>query len=248
MRADASVAVLVVATLVNASDLERLTRAVVPLLPSSRPSLPGAFYPAHLSVALVDAVFDIPPRCDARAPEVFAERYCRRFKLERTRADPWRPPPSDAQETLGDLVEHYEALGADAMEEVFGARVRFPGTPLTRGAYVLWVACAIRRLRVDVLQDLAARPPRTLRKALRALPGAGRPVARRLLMYTGGDEFVLGDARVRRFVAHAINRRSVSRAQAEELVRVCAHERLLSPRYLDWRIWSLDEDAPAAAG
>ena len=228
------------------SDLERLTRAVVPLLPSSRPSLPGAFYPAHVSVALIDAVFDIPPRCVAQPPEVFAERYCRRFELERTRADPWQPPPPDAQETLGDLVENYATLGADAMEEVFGDRIRFPRTPLTRAAYVLWVACAIRRARVDVLQDLAARPPGTLRKALGALPRAGRPIARRLLTYTGGDDFVLGEDRVRRFVAHATNRRSVSRAQAEELVRSCAHECLLSPRYLDWRIWSLDEDAPAA--
>ena len=82
-----------------------------------------------------------------------------------------------------------------------------------------------------------------MRKALHALPGAGTPFTRRILAYTGDDDFVLGDWRVCAFVARAINRRAVSSARAEALVRLCAHERLLSPRYLCWRIWSENESA-----
>ena len=227
----------------NGSDLDRLTEAVAPLLRAEWPRLPDPFFPAHLPVALVDAVFAVPPTCDAQPPQVFAERYCRRFDLERTRADPFQLPPPAAQQTLGDLIAHQEALGADAMEEFLGTRVRFPETALTRAAYVLEVAGVLRGIGVDVLQDLAARTPRTVRNALRALPGAGTPLARRILAYAGGDDFVLGDGRVRAFVARATNRRSISPARAEALVRLCAHERLLSPRYLYWRIRSENEFA-----
>lgn len=225
------------------SDLDRLTDAVVPLLRAECPRLPDPFFPAHLPVALVDAVFAVPPACDTQPPQVFAERYCRRFELERTRADPFRLPPPGAQQALGDLIAHQEALGVDAMEEILGTRVRFPETALTRAAYVLGVARALRRIGVEVLQDLGVATPRTVRKALHALPGAGTPLARRILAYAGGDDFVLGDGRVRAFVARATNRRSVSPARAEALVRFCAHERLLSPRYLYWRIWSENEFA-----
>ena len=231
------------AEFVNASDLDRLTDAVVPLLPDDWPRLPDPFFPAHLPIALVDAVFAIPPACDARPPQVFTERYCRRFGLERTRADPLEPPPPDAQGTLSDLIAHYEALGMDAMEEILGSRAPFPGTALTRAAYILRVARVLRRIGIEVLQDLAARAPRTVHEALHALPGAGAALAHRIMMYAGDDDFVLGDGRVRAFVARATNRRSVSPARAEVLVRCCAHERALSPRYLCWRIWSADEQA-----
>ena len=227
----------------NGSDLDLLTEAVVPLLGAEWPQLPDPFFPAHLPVALVDAVFAVPPTCDAQPPPVFAERYCRRFDLERTRADPFQLPPPAAQQTLGDLIAHREALGVDAMEEILGTRVRFPETAFTRAAYVLEVVGVLRGIGVDVLQDLVARTPRTVRNALHALPGAGTPLTRRILAYTGEDDFVLGDGRVRAFVARATNRGSISPARAEALVRLCAHERLLSPRYLYWRIWSENEFA-----
>ena len=236
------------AELANASDLDRLTDAVVPLLCLDWPRLPDPFFPAHLPVALVDAVFAIPPACDAQPPQVFTERYCRRFGLERTRADPLESPPPDTQETLSDLIAHYNTLGMGTMEEVFGSRAPFPGTALTRAAYVLRVARELRRIGIEVLQDLSARTPRTVCRALRTLPETGAPLAHRILMYAGDDDFVLGDGSVRAFVARATNQHSVSPARAEELVRLCAHERLLSPRYLYWRIWSEDEHAPLTAG
>lgn len=233
------------AEFVDASDLDRLTDAVVSLLPLDWPRLPAPFFPAHLPIALVDAVFAVPPTCDAPPPQVFTERYCRRFGLERTRADPLEPPPPETQETVSDLIAHYETLGTDAVEEILGSRAPFPGTALTRAAYLLRAARVLRRIGIEVLQDLAACSPRTVREALHALPGAGAALAHLILMYTGDDDFMLGDGCVRAFVARATNRRSVSPERAGALVRFCAHERLLSPRYLYWRIWSEDESAPS---
>ena len=88
-----------------------------------------------------------------------------------------------------------------------------------------------------MLQDVHKRPPRAIHKALGALPGDAAAVLRRLLMYTGDDGFVLADAVVRGFVARATGRRSsVTSEDAAALVRRCAHELLLSPRYVDSRI------------
>ena len=101
----------------NGSDLDRLIEAVVPLLRAECPQLPDPFFPAHLPVAIVDAVFAVPPTCETQPPPVFGERYCRWFELERTRTDPFRLPSPDAQQTLGDLIAHQEALGFDALEE-----------------------------------------------------------------------------------------------------------------------------------
>ena len=58
-----------------------------------------------------------------------------------------------------------------------------------------------------------------------------------LLMYTGDEDFVLGDSHVRRFVASAIGRGAVSADEAEDLVRQGAYELILSPRLLDREIW-----------
>ena len=198
--------------------------------------LPEAFFPAHLPVALVDAVFALAPTC-GHPPATFAGRYCGRFGLERVRADRWNAPPADAQETLEDLIGRYERLGARVMEDaVFGTRRRVPGTELSRARWIAEAAVALRGIGVDVLQDVHERPPRAIRKALRALPGDAAAVSRRLLMYTGDDGFVLADGAVRGFVARATGLRAVTGADAAALVRRCAHELLLSPRYIDARI------------
>ena len=95
-------------------------------------SLPEAFRPAHLAVALIDAVFASGLGPD-ETPEPAAARYCRCFGLPRTREE--RPGGGDAheEETLARLVERYAALGVRGMaEEAFGSGRHFPGTRRTR--------------------------------------------------------------------------------------------------------------------
>ena len=197
--------------------------------------LPGAFFPAHLSVALIDAFFHPRPR-GPTSPT--AGRYCRRFGLARTRAERWDLPPVDEQETLGDLIRRCDEIGPEAMaNEIFGASDRSPGRKIATGENVLAAARALRSIGVDVLQDVPLRSPREIGAALRAIPRIGKTTVRKLLMYAGEEEFVQSDAHVRRFVASAIGRRQVSAERAEALVRAAAHELILSPRFLDFRIW-----------
>ena len=94
-----------------APEIRQVMRAVSRYVPVETVRLPDAFLPAHLSVAIIDAVYGFRLEGDEPPPSI-AERYCRHFGLVRTRADQWQPPPVHDQETLRDLVGHYDSLGA----------------------------------------------------------------------------------------------------------------------------------------
>ena len=223
----------------TASELEQVMDAVFGSIFLRKFELPDEFFPAHLSVALIDAVFRTRYRCGERSIPA-AEQYCRNFGIARTREDRWNPPPANEQETLGDLLRHYDELGLDAItKEVFGIRNGVPEQNVTGATVVLGAAKVLRSIRIDVLQDLPVRRFDELADPLRAVPGIGEQTVRRLLMYTGGDNFVRGDVHARRFVASAICRRTVSSARAKALIRGAAYELIVSPRFLDSQIWQL---------
>ena len=207
-------------------------------------ALPEAFRPAHLAVALIDAVFG-SGLAPGETPEPAAARYCRRFGLARTHEARSGDAPEE-EETLGRLVERYAAHGVQGMaEEAYGSGRRFPGTRRTCSACVLRAARALVRIGVGRLADVTARRRRDIEAALGGEPWARAETGRRLLMYTGGDAFVWGDAPVRAFVAGALGRRGVGAARAVGLVRVAAYEFVLAPRYVDHAIWRA---ATAGAG
>ena len=218
-------------------NIDRVLHAVGRSFPLDDVELPDEFFPAHLSVALVDAVFRFRVGSGER-PTRPAERYCRRFGVARRRADTWELPEPDEQETLADLMSHYDEIGVDAMaDDVFQSRFRFPCSSIGRAEHVLNAAQALRGIGVNVLHDMQVRRPEEIDGALRPLPGVDENFVRKLLMYTGDDDFVLGDASVRSFVARALGRKSIAMGQAANLVRESAYELVVSPRYLDYQIW-----------
>ena len=218
-------------------EVRQVVDAVCRSIALDRSELADEFFPAHLPVALIDAVFRSRLRPGER-PAPGAERYCRQFGITPARADRWAPPPVDEQETVGDLIRHYDELGADAIaSRVFQSGRRFPGTKITRAEIVVRAAQALRHIGVDVLQDVPSRRPAEIDAALEPLPGIDTQTVRMLLMYTGAEDFVLGDPHVRTFVASAIGKRAVSAPEAEALVRATAYELILSPRLLDHEIW-----------
>lgn len=221
----------------TAPELDRLVRAVTRLLSLEQTALPDEFFPAHLPVALIDAVFR--SRLE-KGDEILpcAERYCRRFEIEAIRGDRWEFPPVEGQESLGDLVRHYEELGTQSMaEEVFETGLPFPRSSTPRSELVLLAATELRRFGIDVLQDVSNRSPEEIERLLRSSIGLGESTTRMFLMFSGGDDFVRGDAVVIGFVATALRRETVSAKDAETLVRQAAYELILSPRFLDREIW-----------
>ena len=220
-----------------ALEIRQVMQAVSRTIPLETVEYSDEFFPAHLPVALIDAVFGSRLAREEQ-PASISQRYCRHFGIERTRSNRLQLPPADDQETLGDLIGHYDELGVEAMkEDVFRTDCQFPGTDLSRTEYVPRLAFELRRIGVDVLQDIRAWRRKHIDFALRTLAGVDEHVVRRFLTYTGDDDFVWGDVNVRQFVASAIGKDSVSGTRAVNLVRRAAYELILSPRYLDHQIW-----------
>ena len=219
------------------SEVERLTATICRSISLENLDLPDEFFPGHLSVALIDSVFRSRGEHDDDAVSA-TERYCNRFRIPRTRADRWEPPPAEEQETPAELIRRYDEFGAEWMAgEVFRNGAPLTETTIANARYVLRAARVLQRIGINVLQDILTRPSDGLEHELRFSAGLGESTIRLLLMYTGSDDFVRGDDHVRKFVADATGRRWVSRAGAERLVRRSAYTLVVSPQYLDHKIW-----------
>ena len=220
-----------------ALDVNKMLDAVSGLFHPEEIELPEEFFPAHLTVALIDAVFRSTARTGEGA-QSSAELYCDRFGLARTRSDRWELPSVDRQDSLSDLIRRYDRLGVDGMTEAVFPDGQCPsGTDLSAVEAVLQTARALTRINVEVLQDVQTCRSEEIESVLRQCPGTIDETARMLLMYTGDDDFVRGDACIREFVAHAIGRSTVPVKRAVKLVRQSAYELILAPRFLDREIW-----------
>ena len=214
-----------------------VVREVRRLIDLDNVELGAEFYPAHLSVALIDAIFTSWLRYEAQVVPI-VERYCRHFGLRRTRPDRERLPPVADQETLRDLIDHYEVHGVRRMEEeVFGACYRSPGTGITKVENVYRAAIALQKTGLDNLQDAASGRPEEIECALQPLKGIGPRTIHMFLMYVGNEDYVKGDVHICRFVADALGKTRVRADEAERIVRETAEILGVGPRFLDYAIW-----------
>ena len=224
--------------------VEKVVYAVRRRIGDVHGELPEEFRPAHLSVALVDAVFN--PRLRYFSVVVpIVKRYCSHFGLVRATAPGEWPPALEVQETLDDLIGHYCEFGAERLRvEVFRSSHHSPGThrpgpPVFKADNVLICARALRAIGVNALQDVRKMDPRIIKRKLCEARGIGPRTAYMLLMYAGNDDYVKGDVHICRFVADALGKGDVLPLDAERLVAGAARELGIAPRALDARIWSL---------
>ena len=220
-----------------ADELNQVIEAIRRSFPLRNLALPDEFFPAHLSVTLIDAVFRSKgTHNDGTVPAT--ERYCRWVGIARTRANRWDQPSPEAQETLTNMIGRFDELGMHRMiEEVFRTKQFLPDAKIARAEFVLRAARGLRRIGIEVLQNVQDLPCEEIERTLGYCAGFGDATTRVFLMYAGNDDFVRGDDCVREFVAGALGREEVSAATAEDLVRRSAYELVLSPRYLDDQIW-----------
>ena len=223
----------------DVSDVGRLAHQVRRLIDLSDAELGDEFFPAHLSVALIDAVFT--PRLDySRQVVPIIERYCGWFELRRTRPDRTRLPHVDDQESLTDLIDHYEALGPSGLQEtIVRSRYCSPGTRILKSQNVKRAAIELRGIGIETLQDAQSTRPDEIKCVLQPLSGIGDRTIHMFLMYVGRDEFVKGDVHVCRFVAKALRKPRVPAEEAEKLVAGAARALGVAPRLLDYEIWKL---------
>ena len=199
------------------------------------------FYPAHLSVVLIDAVFTPRSHYERHVVPVI-RRYCKHFGIERTRPGRDRNflPPTHQQETLEDLAGHYHDYGFDRMrEDVFKARYKSPGTEIFKSDNVYCAARELMKIGVNNLQDAVSTHPDEIKKSLCSIKGIGERTAHMFLMYTGEENYVKGDVHICAFVAKALGRekKNVGPGQAERIVSKAAEHLCVTPRSLDYAIW-----------
>lgn len=227
--------------LVTGLDVRKVVDRVRRTIDLANAELSDEFFPAHLSIALIDTVFNPQLRYYKQVVPII-NRYCQRFGLRRLRKDRSNLPPVEEQETLSDLINHYDELGPCAMQdEVFRARYCSPGTKIRKSLNVRRAAVALRDTGIETLQnaeDAALRRPEVIKCVLRPLSGISERTIRMFLMYSGNDDFVKGDVHVNQFVADALDRR-VAAEEAERLVEASARELGVAPRLLDYQIWKL---------
>ena len=222
------------------SGVKRVVDEVHCSIDVERARLGDEFFPAHVSIALIDAVFTPQIRYYEQVVPVI-ERYCRRFGLRRARTDRSRLPRVEDQESLSDLIDHYRVLGLEWMQEVVvRARYRSPGTTVLKSENVRRAALALRSMGIEALQDAQSRHPGEIKSVMLPLHGIGDRTVHMFLMYSGGDEFVKGDVHVCRFVANALGSRRVAPEEAERLVMLAAHAIGMAPRLLDYEIWKME--------
>ena len=216
------------------SDVRQVVSAVGRSIDLHGAELSEEFFPAHLTVALIDAVFNPQLRYERVVPIV--ERYCDRFGISRLREKGSGLPPIARQESLSDLIGRYEELGLDGMQKVFRSRYCSPGTRTLKSDNVKHTAVALQRAGIELLQYMEASKPDQIKRVLCPLHGIRDRTVHMLLMYTGNDDLVKGDVHVMRFVSNALGRR-VQAEEAEQLVADAARELGVTPRLLDLKIW-----------
>ena len=204
------------------------------------------FFPAHLTVALVDAVFTPRLRYYTHVAPII-ERYCRQFGLRRLRDKKAGLPPIDQQETLTDLIAHYEELGPGGIQsEIVQSEYCSPGTKILKSENVRRAAVALLDAGIETLQDMESRRPEDIKRILRPLPGISDRTIHMFLMYWGTDDLVKGDVHVMRFVATALDMDRVLPEQAERVVAEAARELGVAPRLLDYKIWEFGAEPQGA--
>lgn len=229
----------------NGTDVDLLVARVQRELNIINAKLGEAYYPAHITVALLDAILNPQLNYQQRVVPII-ERYCDYFNLQRVRPDPKKIPPKSEQETLSDLIGHYEAMGLDGFQDkIIRSRYVSPGTNVLKSESIKNSAVALRRIGIETLQDVQEKSDEEIKRALIPLRGIGDRTIHIFLMYIGRVDHVKGDLHIMRYVTKALER-DVSANEAEELVREAAWTLGIDPRSLDYEIWKFGstEESP----
>ena len=200
-------------------------------------------------MALIDAVLTSNLNYESMVvPRV--RKYCYHFNLSRVRADKNGLPKIEDQETLTDLIEHYEYEDMTALLGKFKSYIGKEGASRKyklKAEIIRGAAMELRRIGIETLQDVAASSAESIKCALRPVRGIGPATIHMFLMYTGSEDYVKGDRHVCNFVENALGRSKVDPREAEMLVKEASSEFGVAPRHLDYAIWLYQAKSAKAA-
>jgi hypothetical protein len=226
-----------------------LAQPLESLLVSRYPvTLPSEYRYAHLSLALIDAVFSLGARYESTRATVLRFAKVEPLRPFRESLDVW--PSLDAQQPLADLLTRYRQRGMDSMlSEVYQNRQRTSSheSAITKAEAVLRAATLLVSYHVNYFQDIPkVMANRSFADDFRAIPGqtSGTGLAY-LWMLTGSDMHIKPDRMVIRFIEQATSLRGLSPQQTQRLVEAALE--LLRPQFpgltvrqIDYVIWSYE--------
>lgn len=205
----------------------------------------------HLSLCVLDAVFSINATYPTTVRTV--RSYATHAEL-----DPVVAPADEValgthartEQPLSEFLTGDGALAPEALATLLGNRQR---TSTRSGILKAEATQRYARILVDHgletladVADLLIDLDRTadIERALATVPGHGRGVrVSYLWMLAGDDQHVKADRMVTRWVARALNRRSVSVAEAGELLKETARQLNVTPWVLDHAIWNAERQS-----
>jgi len=232
------------------NDIEVIAAHADKVLPLGSARLGGEYYYQSLPLCIIDAVYSIGVRYEGVRNVV--ARYCDHFNLRRTRKTKGAFPPVHEQESVTSFCEKVERIGPVAMAaDVFRNRHRTSArNGILKADAVHRFALALRRHGIDYLQDIPRFPGSAdLAMDILSIPGQASGISLQyFFMLAGSDDVIKPDRMILGFLKSVLGR-SVSTAQAQELLSAVA-ERLranyphLTPRLLDHEVWKYQRDQP----
>ncbi|WP_037912798.1 hypothetical protein [Sulfobacillus thermosulfidooxidans] len=228
----------------NFNDVDRLISYMESTLNLDHLTLPAEFRYAHLSLALIDAVFSIGIKYTVTQRVV--ANYARFRGLAPYRSDEDRWPDPSEQEPLSHFLElgnthEPEQLASD----IFQNHNRTSSTHgILKAEAVMKAAQILTAHHVEYFQDLPKISQMTaIEETFCAIPGQKKRLSWVYFwMLAGTDQMIKPDRHVLRYLNSALNRQ-ITGQEAQYLIQTAAEQLQsrypkASPRRLDYTIWT----------
>jgi hypothetical protein len=208
------------------------------------------YFYQSLPLCVIDAVFSIGVRYESTRAVVI--RYCDYYGLPRIRPHADALPEPGEQEPVPAFVRKMEEAGDDFFtNEVFRNRQRTSSrNGIRKTEAVRRFASVLQKHGIHCLQDVprAIADPEVERE-IRLIPGQRSGISfRYFCMLAGSNDFIKPDRMIQRFLAAALGE-APDLGECQRLPQEAARELKgryphLTPRLLDYRIWSHTRSLP----
>ncbi len=222
--------------------------AVRPLVADQYPiTLPNEYRYAHLSLALIDAIYSIGVHYEGTHDTVL--RYARHQALSPYHESFSTRPPTEQQEPLSHLLQQYDMWGLEHMAStVYQNRQRTSSrSGILKAEAIRRAAELLDRHQTHYFQDIPRLiQDQTFETEFIKIPGQGSGIALSYFwMLTGSDHMIKPDRHIVNFLARILGLSTVSTPDAISLLQdvaliLQADYPLLTARALDYAIWDAE--------
>jgi len=225
----------------NQQDVDKLYDFCINNLDLENAKLSKEYYYNSITSCVIDAVFSIGINYSQTRKVV--ERYNEYYNLKLFRELNSDYSSINEQDPLSKLIERTEEKGFDNMaSEVYRNRCRSSTHPssILKSEAVYLFAKTLNKFGINYYQDLTKFiGNEELEKEIRKIPGQGSGISLDYFyMLAGDDTFIKVDRMLIRFIKDAIGYAPDKYEYRKMIIEVCKKLGNITPRALDYQIWS----------